>query len=300
MDIERLTKAQIVMLTLLVSFVTSIATGIVTITLLDQAPPVVTQTINRVVERTVERVVPGETQSASVITKEVTKVIKEDDILTESIATNAKALVSIYKVTEEGPVRIGNGVALTQEGIIATDSGIIIEGGQYSVRTAGDIEYHVKVIDNAIARPIALVEIIVPEGEKAPSLQTITYADINALKLGQTVIALGASTQLSVATGIISGFNEKEQEVPLPADAPKDEKPKTVSVLQGINTGINAPQIVKGGILINIYGEVIGMSTFESRAQSAGSFTPIRVVKSQLQEVTAPAQEAAATVSVNE
>ncbi|PIT91485.1 hypothetical protein COU17_00675 [Candidatus Kaiserbacteria bacterium CG10_big_fil_rev_8_21_14_0_10_49_17] len=300
MDIERLTKAQIVMLTLLVSFVTSIATGIVTITLLDQAPPVVTQTINRVVERTVERVVPGETQSASVITKEVTKVIKEDDILTESIATNAKALVSIYKVTEDGPVMIGNGVALTQEGIIATDSGIIVEGGTYTVRTAGGVEYQTTVLDNAAAHSIALIEIVVPEGEKAPSLQTITYADINALKLGQTVIALGSLGQLSVATGIISGFDEVEQKVPLPEDAPKDEKPKTVSVLEGVNTGMTASEIVKGGILINIYGEVIGISTFESRARSAGSFTPIRVVKTQLQELTAATEEAAATSSANE
>src|SRR3989338_7551327 len=96
MELERLTKSQTVLLTLLVSFVTSIATGIVTVTLLDQAPPAITQTINRVVERTVERIVP-DSQGARVVTKEVVTVVKEDDLITDSIAKNAKSLARVYR-----------------------------------------------------------------------------------------------------------------------------------------------------------------------------------------------------------
>ena len=79
---EGLTKQQIVLVALLISFVTSIATGIVTVALMDQAPPGVTQTINRVVERTIEKVVPtpSQNQSAAVVTKE-TIVVKEDDLV---------------------------------------------------------------------------------------------------------------------------------------------------------------------------------------------------------------------------
>src|SRR3989344_3153329 len=87
MDLEQLSKTQIILLTLLVSFVTSIATGIVTVSLVNQAPPGITQTVNRIVERTVERVVPDVklTQGAAVVTTEKTVVVKEDDLIAEAI-----------------------------------------------------------------------------------------------------------------------------------------------------------------------------------------------------------------------
>jgi len=39
MDFEGLSKSQLILLTILVNFVTSVATGILTVSLLDYAPP---------------------------------------------------------------------------------------------------------------------------------------------------------------------------------------------------------------------------------------------------------------------
>ena len=89
-NMENLTKHQLILVALLISFVTSIATGIVTVSLMDQAPKGVTQTINRVVERTVERVVTEPPKKGGAVVKE-TIVVKEEDKIIEAIEKNAKA-----------------------------------------------------------------------------------------------------------------------------------------------------------------------------------------------------------------
>ena len=85
MDIEQLSKSQIILLTLLVSFVTSIATGIVTVSLMGQAPPSIAQSVNRIVERTVEKVIPAGQTASTVITREKTVVVKESDLISEAV-----------------------------------------------------------------------------------------------------------------------------------------------------------------------------------------------------------------------
>src|SRR3989338_3511789 len=77
MNLEQLTKTQMILLAVLLSFVTSIATGIVTVTLVDKAPTDVTRTIQKDVEKTVERVVPGETKIVERI-KEISNPTQSD------------------------------------------------------------------------------------------------------------------------------------------------------------------------------------------------------------------------------
>ena len=113
---EDLTKTQIVLLTLLVSFVTSIATGIITTSLLAEAPQGVTQTINRVVERTIEKVTPVPGGSS---TKEVT-VIKEDDAVSSAIEKVSPAVVRISVRGADGNL---NFYAL---GVIINSSGLVL------------------------------------------------------------------------------------------------------------------------------------------------------------------------------
>ncbi|MDQ5922611.1 MAG: serine protease Do [Patescibacteria group bacterium] len=79
MDIKDLNKSQLILLAILLSFVISIATGITTVTLMEQAPPSITIPITRVVKETVEKVVPEgvDTTPGDVLSPEEKKLLEE-------------------------------------------------------------------------------------------------------------------------------------------------------------------------------------------------------------------------------
>ena len=80
MDIKELNKSQLILLAILLSFVTSIATGITTVTLMQQAPGSVTVPINRIVRETVEKVVPASvtnTVSAPALSDDQKKLLED-------------------------------------------------------------------------------------------------------------------------------------------------------------------------------------------------------------------------------
>ena len=102
MNIEDLSKTQLLLLTILVNFVTAIATAVLTVSLLDQAPPTVTQTVNHIVERTVEQA-QQTTPLPGIVTKQTTVVIKDEDLLSAAIAANASRTVYIYRGSTTTP-----------------------------------------------------------------------------------------------------------------------------------------------------------------------------------------------------
>lgn len=304
MDIERLTKAQIVLLTLLVSFVTSIATGIVTVTLLDQAPPAITQTINRVVERTIERVVPDKSQGASVITKEVTIVVKEDDLITDSIEKNSDSIVRISKISdaEEESIEnifVGLGVIVSGDGMIATDSSIIFNDYLYSVTTADGSVFTVETVSNYADDPIALLFAISEDNaDDAEEIKfsPIVFSNLDTLKIGQSVISLSGKERDNVAIGIISSLIEEEVVVEISVGDENTEEEiveveiETITILSFIKTDIDAENILPGSPVIDIFGEVIGIA-LGMQTQSNAEFKPVTVIKSTIANLSTDSED---------
>lgn len=288
MDLEQLNKTQIILLTLLVSFVSAIATSIFTVKILEEAPPAVTQTINRVVERTIERVVPAEPSDSgkeqTVVEKETTVVVKEDDLITASIEKNKKKLVRLVTVTEtEGPptgtsteptidresVFHGIGIIVGANGLIAT-AAKVADIPDLRAITDDKTEYTVEVVN--VSGDIAYLQAKKEDGSPV-SLNPVTFVDSSTLKLGQTVIALGGEERTSVATGIIASLVEGEVTV---GDT-------TETSLTAIRTNIGGS--IPGSPLVNIFGEVVGIDVL----QTPGLFTSSGIIQAGI-----PAQEAQA------
>src|SRR5580693_4042053 len=137
MDIEKLTKSQIVLLTLLISFVTSIATGIVTVSLMQQAPPAVAETVNRVIENTIETVATStKGQSAAVVmTQQKTVIVNESDLVAEAVKQITPSVVRVYSDDSNYPQFLGLGVVVDASGTVAADIGALGDHSDVTVQT---------------------------------------------------------------------------------------------------------------------------------------------------------------------
>ncbi len=93
MSLEELTKTQLVLLVLLICFISSIATSIITTGLLAEAPIQTTQTINRIVQNTVEKVVPKDENFTP------DQIVISDSELISSVYENS--LSSVYEIKDE-------------------------------------------------------------------------------------------------------------------------------------------------------------------------------------------------------
>jgi len=250
MDIEHLTKHQIVLLTLLVSFMTSIATGIVTVSLMDQAPPSVTKTINQIVEHTVQTVVPATqgTQTAGATTVK-TVVVKDDDLAAQSIGSVQKGIIRI--VGKGDDQLIARGVIVDSKGAAITDKSSLADSGFASFE--------------AILADGTRVPLTIPKGQSASStiellnvavgtstgFAAVPIASASKLQLGQSVIRIGGTGTDIVGEGIIAAL-------PL-----KDSNEIEASVTTA----------TPGSLIMTLFGEVIGLATTESLADGSNFYT---------------------------
>lgn len=220
MDIEDLSKSQLLLLTILVNFVVSIATGVMTVSLLDQAPATVTQTVNRIVDHTIETV----TTQVPALGKDTNRSTEE--LLTSAIANNVAHTVTLKSKTSPETV-IG--------------SGLYLPASRFIMSVGGEIPDHVTVVfpgsggtfdATRSGQKDTLVRFSFAPDAKLPQASTMKLIPAASLKQGQTVIGLTSDGR--AVTGIISKID---------ADGVHAELP-----------GVGA-----GTPLVNLSGELVGI-----------------------------------------
>jgi len=309
MDLEHLTKTQIVLLGLLISFVTSMATAIFTVSLVNQSPPPITNTINRVVERIVdpmglkeEEEKEEKNQQPTFISKEdaIVKVVKDvSPAVVSVVATKDLPVVEQYYInpfgndpllngfdikipqyrqngTEKKEVSSGTGFFIGADGTLITNKHVVEDkDAQYSIIMNDGRKLDAKVLTRDPFQDLAILKV---EGANFPVAK---LGDSSKLNIGQTVVAIGNTLgefSNTVSIGIISGLNRK-----ITAQGGLSG-PEELTALIQTDAAINHGN--SGGPLLNINGEVIGINTaIAESAQSVGFALLINIAKRDIQDV---------------
>lgn len=271
---EHLTKQQIVLVTLLVSFVTSIATGIVTVSLIDQAPKGVTQTIDRVVERTIERVVtpPSSEKSDKSQSASAVVAISVDDAIENAASKVKKSILKIMvknSSNRQGLVT-GLGLLLPGDSLVMTDKNAVVLYGEYFAVLTDGTEIPLAVISDRRTDDVALLKpsragAVIPE-----SVSPITYASAGSLQLGRSVLSLGGANSLILSQGIVESL----------------EKGEGTTTVESIATTIQSNKVMPGSPLFDFSGGVLGIRTTSLAGLSSTSFYPMDLAREMVPVLT--------------
>ena len=223
MNIEDLNKTQLLLLTVLVNFVAAIATSVLTVSMLAEAPTTVTQTVNRIVENTIETV----TTQVPVGTP-IENAPSTEELLTSAVAaTNARAVTFHKNATSEALIA---GVYLPASRAAVTLSGARLPR-EIVVKFADG-----STLEASLSKTGTLFAVYgFSDTASLPSAPAASPRQSTDLKQGQTVITLQSNG--AVATGIVA----------------KTEGSVIETSLQTASAGAGA---------VNLSGELIGINSY--------------------------------------
>lgn len=172
-------------------------------------------------------------------------------------------------------VSSGTGFFVTADGYVLTNRHVVSEEkGLFFVVTNDGEELPATLVDVDPLQDIAILHV---EGE---SFATVTLADSEDIRIGQTVIAIGntlSEFRNTVTKGVVSGINRRVTA----GDAYNSEV-----IEQAIQTDAAINPGNSGGPLINLLGEVIGINTAVSfQGESVAFAIPINEAKRAVEDV---------------
>lgn len=257
-----LNTQQIILLCLLVSFVSSIATGITTVSLMNQSPEPVSQTINRVVEKTIERVVETPADDNGTPTERIveTVVVNQEDLTVDAVANNSRSLVRLFNENANGDrTFIGLGIVVNEQGDVVTQSSVTGNGKIIGIFASGEF-----VLDKKKTEEPFLLYSIPDKGDSAFSPASLS--DSQNLKLAQSVILLSGRQSNVVSTGIVNDLDTILSE--------GSESP----IVTSIDAGVDSSKVLIGSILLNLQGEIVGVK-IGSGSSDTTIFLPVNNLK---------------------
>ena len=161
------------------------------------------------------------------------------------------SIVKIYTYTDYAAYMAkkvegtGSGIVLNEDGYIVTNAHVLKADGYHKVETVDGDFYDAKIVGRDSKTDIAVVKV------NAKGLTPATLGDSDEAMVGEQVIAIGNPANLSntVTDGIVSAVNRK-----IRSDSTGFE-------MNCIQTNADISPGNSGGALVNMYGQVIGITS---------------------------------------
>ena len=199
--------------------------------------------------------------------------IPEPDALSwqEIYEKNNPSIVSIYSTTETGALS-GSGVVLSSQGYVITTCHMVSDAETITVTLFNGESYSALVVGADALTDLALLYL-----DAAEDLQSAEFGDSDALRVGDSVAAMGGQMNGSLNNGIISAIN---RDVPFLG--------QNLSLIQ---SNVLLSPGSAGGPLINCYGQVVGIHTTRLGSgegiESTGFAIPSTTVKQIVDQLIA-------------
>jgi serine protease Do len=140
----------------------------------------------------------------------------------------------------------GSGIVISKDGYIVTNAHVLQSDGYHTVITNGDKKYDAKIIGRDTKTDIAVIKVT------ADDLKPAELGNSDETIVGETVIAVGnpAGLSFTVTDGIVSHIGRKIR-----------GKNNTGFEMECIQTNAEISPGNSGGALVNMYGQVIGITS---------------------------------------
>ncbi len=203
-----------------------------------------------------------------------------DTTLEDLYARVSPGVVSITILTSQGGAQ-GSGIVYDKKGHILTNYHVVDGATEIEVDFASGLKVSGEVIGTDIDSDLAIIQVKAPESE----LQPLTLGDSDAVKVGQTVVALGNPFGLSgtMTYGIVSAKGRTLESLRQSSSGGFFSSGDIIQTDAAINPGNS------GGPLLNLKGEVIGINraiqtsgtptTSEPSNIGIGFAIPINIIK---------------------
>jgi len=172
--------------------------------------------------------------------KEIT--IQENVALKNAIEKVEKVVIGVNTITKNGKNLEGSGLIITSDGLVVTLAELVPQGSTFSFFVDGE-KVNFQILKRDLKENLALVKI-----EKS-NLPTVSFVDLEKLKLGERVFLVGTIFEEEkpskiVNEGIVKSFDK-----------------------DFIKTNIFEKTTLKGSSLFDIEGKVLGINTIDSEGK---------------------------------